>query len=89
MSRGFIWFVREHIPLKQGLRHRSSSRRVHWLPHVREHIPLKQGLRRHHDCVRLVCAVTVREHIPLKQGLRRLVCATKKCFFIQSESIFH
>ena len=37
-------FVREHIPLEQGLRHdiRRSKRRVNA---VREHIPLEQGLR--------------------------------------------
>ena len=39
-----IIFVREHIPLEQGLRLRLTL----WIPYyssVREHIPLEQGLR--------------------------------------------
>ena len=38
-------FLREHIPLKQGLRLRVQSYEHAVLQPLREHIPLKQGLR--------------------------------------------
>ncbi len=41
--------VRDHIPLKQGLRHISvEDRQISG--EVRDHIPLKQGLRRKTRC---------------------------------------
>ena len=39
-------FVREHIPLEQGLRLVCEQFIVDFLIAVREHIPLEQGLRR-------------------------------------------
>ena len=63
--------VRDHIPLKQGLRHTggwSSSCCDTW---VRDHIPLKQGLR-HFIQSKGNKNLIVRDHIPLKQGLRRI-----------------
>ena len=37
--------LREHIPLKQGLRHPLFLQYSYSTPRLREHIPLKQGLR--------------------------------------------
>ena len=37
--------VRDHIPLKQGLRLCAYSEYIHLFPVVRDHLPLKQGLR--------------------------------------------
>ena len=60
--------LREHIPLKQGLRLWTTAHKCSGTT-LREHIPLKQGLR--HRIIRHVVAKFVlREHIPLKQGLR-------------------
>ena len=61
--------VREHIPLKQGLRQNTLFPDQILVIRVREHIPLKQGLRLFEFCVDCVQTM-VREHIPLKQGLR-------------------
>ena len=69
VSQYVSFSLREHIPLKQGLRpsypviHAPSYR-------LREHIPLKQGLRHSLTCHSMPLA-TLREHIPLKQGLRQ------------------
>ena len=37
--------VRDHIPLKQGLRHPNEKANISINIKVRDHIPLKQGLR--------------------------------------------
>ena len=42
--------LREHIPLKQGLRHRSGVDSGQSKFTLREHIPLKQGLRPLSEC---------------------------------------
>ncbi len=63
--------LRDHPPLKQGLRPPSSSKVLPSSLALRDHPPLKQGLRR----LDWVCNrknVTLRDHPPLKQGLRRV-----------------
>ena len=49
------YFVRDHIPLEQGLRHHTDVRQELW-PCVRDHIPLEQGLRR-------LCQIWVRRFV--------------------------
>ena len=39
-----LGMVREHVPLKQGLKHNKCLRRSD-VKIVREHVPLKQGLK--------------------------------------------
>ena len=62
--------LREHVPLKQGLR-----LRYHVLMGrgqvLREHVPLKQGLRLCQALIIRCELFELREHVPLKQGLRR------------------
>ena len=80
--------VREHIPLKQGLRLFPSFPRIEDFL-VREHIPLKQGLRQQVSHTYGYQFNLVREHIPLKQGLRRKGMMCVNVFHFLSESIFH
>ena len=79
--------VRDHIPLKQGLRLNpvflNTPSRI-----VRDHIPLKQGLRQGNEGDIVTLSPVVRDHIPLKQGLRRAVEGTK-VLRGGSETIFH
>ena len=80
-------FVRDHIPLEQGLRPVWTARHGRHPPSVRDHIPLEQGLRL--ESVQPVAKLSrVRDHIPLEQGLRlgRLDC-NSSCH--ESETIFH
>ena len=44
-SSPMVRYVREHIPLEQGLRLESSPNLIIFKVSVREHIPLEQGLR--------------------------------------------
>ena len=60
--------LREHIPLKQGLR--LSKDIFVCISPLREHIPLKQGLRPPVNRSSACAFLRLREHIPLKQGLR-------------------
>ena len=64
-----LLFVRDHIPLEQGLRHWT---RATFDPcwSVRDHIPLEQGLR-HWTRATFDPCWSVRDHIPLEQGLRQ------------------
>ena len=48
-----IEHVRDHIPLKQGLRHLLDCQKISELE-VRDHIPLKQGLRHQSGQVKVV-----------------------------------
>ena len=62
-------FLRDHIPLKQGLR--LINKLCHQKPGLlRDHIPLKQGLRLISFFLSVTTSPTLRDHIPLKQGLR-------------------
>ena len=61
-------FIREHIPLEQGLRLQRCFQLV-FQRLIREHIPLEQGLRQNCFLVNFFISV-IREHIPLEQGLR-------------------
>ena len=63
--------LREHIPLKQGLRQQDINREAKLVRLLREHIPLKQGLRLPFERAGGELCRVLREHIPLKQGLRR------------------
>ncbi len=60
--------VRDHHPLKQGLRQMRFKCTDKNLV-VRDHHPLKQGLRPL-LALSAVSAINVRDHHPLKQGLR-------------------
>ncbi len=60
--------VRDHHPLKQGLRLGFLLHVVNHV-HVRDHHPLKQGLRLAFASA-TPNALPVRDHHPLKQGLR-------------------
>ena len=64
--------VRDHLPLKQGLR-RDAVWLYKLLLLVRDHLPLKQGLRQCKDASFLPFRVRVRVHLPLKQGLRQRI----------------
>ena len=64
--------VRDHIPLKQGLRRRSNDIVRLLLEGLRDHNPLQQGLRLLTWSFRWSFHSCVRDHIPLKQGLRPL-----------------
>ena len=70
-------FIRNYIPLKQGLRQ--------FLPFlllsldIRNYIPLKQGLRLKIGAIRLLL-LCVRKYIPLEQGLRPLHLSLLKEF---------
>ena len=61
--------LRDHLPLKQGLRLGYSSDSS-LLKGLRDHLPLKQGLRP--TCIAYYSSVRseLRDHLPLKQGLR-------------------
>ena len=61
--------VRDHVPLKQGLRHFYTVALEKVFDLVRDHVPLKQGLRPNNT---EFCIIShhVRDHVPLKQGLR-------------------
>ena len=61
--------VRDHLPLKQGLR--LIILRVINSFTVRDHLPLKQGLRRGMVTFSEEDSASVRDHLPLKQGLRQ------------------
>ena len=65
----YLW-VREHIPLEQGLRPADSLPECEGESDVREHIPLEQGLRPLQNTNTQEFLLMVREHIPLEQGLR-------------------
>ena len=69
MFNHIVCGLREHIPLKQGLRRRYVAG-FHPPAPLREHIPLKQGLRQELPFLNHVICLGLREHIPLKQGLR-------------------
>ena len=77
--------VREHGPVKQGLRHvlllPASSP-----PIVREHGPVKQGLRPRVPNVIFLVSI-VREHGPVKQGLRLSQVEDKLLLCEASESM--
>ena len=79
-------FVRDHIPLEQGLR-RAGNQTQESNPSVRDHIPLEQGLRRAGNQTQ-ESNPSVRDHIPLEQGLRPNAadCSERG---ILSETIFH
>ena len=62
--------VRDHLPLKQGLRLIFHCGRYWFHKHVRDHLPLKQGLRHPILFSYLLYIWEVRDHLPLKQGLR-------------------
>ncbi len=81
--------VRDHIPLKQGLRHCLLALAKSLCLTVRDHIPLKQGLRPIAVSVIVERPELLRDHIPLKQGLRRLPCEPFIGLFALSETIFH
>ena len=62
--------VRDHLPLKQGLRPTNNSCYKRFiLRKVRDHLPLKQGLRQESKDWEELESI-VRDHLPLKQGLR-------------------
>ena len=62
-------FLREYLPLKQGLRLKLSVLNSK-LKVLREYLPLKQGLRQSYGCFSLFLFHFLREYLPLKQGLR-------------------
>ena len=62
--------VRDHLPLKQGLRLHCRWRSASCHARVRDHLPLKQGLRLSVVILCYLGAEQVRDHLPLKQGLR-------------------
>ena len=85
-SQAYLLKLREHVPLKQGLRLLIAFRIVE-IVELREHVPLKQGLRPE-AVSRSAQMSRLREHVPLKQGLR----PTKNGLLTGSrvsESMFH
>ena len=65
--------LKEHIPVKQGLRPLFNETTIIVPAWLKEHIPVKQGLR-HLSSVSLRLHLSnLKEHIPVKQGLRLLV----------------
>ena len=77
--------VRDHVPLKQGLRHsyycNSSLKRLS----VRDHVPLKQGLRLTSQSNVISKERRVRDHVPLKQGLRPVLETEVGLYFIDGQ----
>src|SRR5574344_1268142 len=65
-------FLKEHIPLQQGLRPFSLHKSQHIHLYLKEHIPLQQGLRLSPFSIYLGKSSHLKEHIPLQQGLRLL-----------------
>ena len=81
-----LW-VRDHIPLEQGLRLRLQGMTSGHVLNVRDHIPLEQGLRLYKTIIRRI-EMFVRDHIPLEQGLRR-TGPNDQIILNVSETIFH
>ncbi len=70
IDRCFCFLLREHFPLKQGLRPHMVPDKPHHPRVLREYFPLKQGLRHVTFVMTAAIQTILREHFPLKQGLR-------------------
>ena len=77
----FITRVRDHIPLKEGLR-RFNRFFLSTSVLVRDHIPLKEGLRHLSSSTILISSLYVRDHIPLKEGLRQELVRVSATLFV-------
>ena len=71
IEHGTRHYVRDHLPLQQGLRPAITIAGVRSM--VRDHLPLQQGLRRDKFDVLTTFCISVRDHSPLQQGLRHIL----------------
>ena len=84
-----FWWLREHLPLQQGLRPCLILEDEHVTHGLREHLPLQQGLRQPREDSKHLIFSELREHLPLQQGLRLVLTFGVNNLHVGSESIFH